>query len=122
MAGKVFNFFRKILQYFKENLPIYTEKFNGFHGKMWRLLQKNLTAFIGTFNDFGFHVKTVKFSWKSWKLFLRFYDIVKEICWFLHENLTVFTGKSKSSEVPKKIITFSSKNRLIFPYKSADFL
>ncbi len=34
IAGNVFNFFRKILHFFEDNLPIYTGKFNSIFGKM----------------------------------------------------------------------------------------
>ncbi len=42
IAGKVFNFFRKIL-YFLEKLPIYAGKFNRFYRKMWRFLLTNIS-------------------------------------------------------------------------------
>ncbi len=38
----------------------------------------------------------------------------KKICRFLYENLMIFTGKSKSSNVPVKTIRFFYKNRHIF--------
>ncbi len=69
-----------------------------------------------------------KFSLKNRKIFLKnlstcaaifqeklttvsgkFYDFLKKICRFSIENLTVFTGKSKSSNVPVKTVTFWSK-------------
>ncbi len=52
----------------------------------------------------------VKFFWKSWKLFLQFYDFFKKSCRFLHENLTVFTGKSKLPKVSVKMVIFFHKN------------
>ncbi len=53
----------------------------------------------------------VKFSSKNWKLSLQYYDIFKKICQFKKKNLTVFIGKSKSLNVPVKIVKFSCKNR-----------
>ncbi len=38
IVGKVFSLVRKILWIFKENLSIYTEKFNSFYMKMWWFL------------------------------------------------------------------------------------
>ncbi len=44
----------KFYDFFKENLPIYTGKFNGFYMKMWWFLWKNQTVFTGTFDDLDF--------------------------------------------------------------------
>ncbi len=61
-------------------------------------------------------LKNVKFSWKSWNFFL-FWDLIillKKICQFLHENLKVLTGKSKSSNIPAKTVRFFYKNVKMF--------
>ncbi len=51
----------------------------------------------------------------------KFYDFLKKVCRFSHENLTVFTVKSKSLNVPVKAIKFFYKNLQIFPLKRVTF-
>ncbi len=48
------------------------------------------------------------------KTFPAILQFLKKIYRFLHENVTVFTGKSKRSNVPVKTVRFLCKNRHIF--------
>ncbi len=49
---------------------------------------------------------TCKIFLKKLKTFLQFCEFFKNMCQFLHKNLTIFAGKSKSSNVPIKIDRF----------------
>ncbi len=57
---------------------------------------------------------------KNWQLFQKNFTI-KKIWRFLHENLTVFTGKSTSSNVPVKTIRFFFTKIVRFSCKSWRF-
>ncbi len=59
-------------------------------------------------------VTTFLYTFNSELPFLRFCDFFKKICRLLHENLTVFIGKCKSSNVPVKTVRYFYKNCQIF--------
>ncbi len=56
--------------FFKENLPILTENFNGFQENMTIFVQKT-DGLYRTFEDFDFPVKIVKFSCKDRRIFFK---------------------------------------------------
>ncbi len=113
--------FEKICQFLHENLKVFTRKSKlaNVPIKIARFFYKNYHIFPYKLADFI--LKNVKFSWKRWKLFQRFYNFLKKICRFLHENVTVFTGKSNSSNVPVKSVRFFYKKSSNFSVKIVKF-
>ncbi len=84
--------------FFKENLQIYTIKFNDLHRKIWQFLYKNLAVLTGTFDNFDFPIKTVKFSCKNLQIFFLNLKIARKVFnfsgkYFFKENLPIYTGK-----------------------------
>ncbi len=84
-------------------LTIFERKFDFFCTKMWRFFQENSPTFTGKFNG-----------------------VSRELGWFLHESLMVFTGifDDYSGNSPRVLYynnSHSNKTRQILLQKSSNF-
>ncbi len=91
---KMWLFCKKIWQFFQENPPTFTRKFNGFSRELRKFLYESLTVFTGIFDDFS----------------RKLYDFCSKICWFLFpaSPLVFYSNYSHPSKTRRILLQKSS--------------